>query len=558
VLTHLHIRNLAVLDEVEIELRPGFTALTGETGAGKSMLVDALALALGERADSSAVRTGAERAEVTATFDLSARQDLQAWLRDHDLDTASECSLRRVLTQEGRSRGYVNGQPVAIEVLRQIGEQLVEICGQHAHQSLRHRSAHRAIVDSHGQHGGLLAACATAHAQWSQLEAEYRSLATGSEAAEARRELLEHQLRELQALALQPGEWDAVEREHRLLANRGRAAEALQRALDLLYDAEPAARDLMAGASRELAAVADLDAGLRPACDALDQAAIQLGEAVALARSRLDGLEHDPEREAEIESRHEGALDLARKHRVDPEDLPLLTTRLAAEHGRLAGAGPRLGELEGEVRDARARLDAAAKMLTEARTRAARSLADAVTKNLRRLGMKDARFLAGVEPAAGATPGPDGADQVEFLVSMNPGQAPGPIGRVASGGELSRVSLAIQVVALARQSAGTLIFDEVDAGVGGGVAEIVGLCLQTLSADRQVLCVTHLPQVASQANHHIVVRKSSTRQATRTTLAPLSGDDRVEEIARMLGGVSITERTRAHANEMLRSARGSP
>jgi DNA repair protein RecN (Recombination protein N) len=556
VLTRLHIRNLAVLDEIELELASGFSALTGETGAGKSMLVDALALALGERADSTAVRTGASRAEVTAIFDVAPGSPADAWLRSRDLETGADCQIRRVVTPEGRSRGYINGQPLPMEMLRELGAQLVEICGQHAHQSLLQRATQRELLDAHGGHDMLLATVSGFHKTWAALEKEREQLTAQRRDREDRRDLLSYQLRELRALNLQDGEVEGMERERILAANAGRIGAGLAQALDHLYDAETgSAHDTIGAVLRQLQSLSALDPALVSAVESLEQARIQVAEAVDQLRRRIDGLEHDPARQEQLESRLHSALQLARKHRIEPERLWSLAGIVDAELASLASSDNRLEEIGvGSLRAREALRDESTK-LTAARRKAAQALGKAVTSNLRGLGMADATFTVNVAPQSGEAPGPLGADQVEFLVSTNPGQPPGPISRVASGGELSRLSLAIQVVAMIHHGAPTLIFDEVDAGIGGRVAETVGRCLKQLSDHRQVLCVTHLPQVASQADHHIAVTKATTGKTTRTEVVELSASARVNEIARMLGGVKITERTRAHAREMLQNAR---
>ena len=555
-LTSLHIRNLAVLDEVAVELGEGFSALTGETGAGKSMLVDALALALGSRADSSVVRMGAQRAEATAVFDLRQRAGAACWLAERDLDSSAECQIRRVVTPEGRSRGYINGQQVPMELLREFGSQLVEICGQHAHQAIAARATQRDLLDAHGNHAGLLAAVATAHGAWSALDQERNALLTAQQDRQARRDLLAYQVKELQALNLQAGELEALERERLLLTHASRLTAGISQALERIYDAdENSAHDAVGSAERDVTTLADIDPSLQPAAEALSQARIYIAEAAEQLRHRLSGAEHDPGRQDVVESRLATIQELARKHRSPPE---LLWRQLAAMEADLAGIEAnteRLGKLAAEIARHAEVFHVACTRLSAARAKAARSLSTAVTENLHKLGMPASVFQVRVEPMPDEQAGASGADSIEFLVATNAGQVPGPIGKVASGGELSRLSLAIQVVAMAAHGVATLVFDEVDAGIGGGVAEIVGQCLRRLSADRQVLCVTHLAQVASQADHHFAVWKSSERGCTSTAVRELGTGDRVDEIARMLGGVKITERTRAHAREMLNTAR---
>jgi DNA repair protein RecN (Recombination protein N) len=556
VLSRLNIRNLAVLDEIEFELHEGFNVLTGETGAGKSMLVDALALALGERADSGAVRPGTERAEVTATFTVAAESLAGIWLRTRDLEAGTDCQLRRVITTEGRSRGYINGQPVPLEQLRELGGQLVEICGQHAHQSLLKRPVQREILDAHGGHRPLVEAVAAAHRAWTASDRERHELVAQRRDRQDRQDLLRYQLQELSALNLQDGEVEILEKERLLLANVSRVAAGLSLGLDRLYDAEQAsAHDVLGGALRELQPLLALDPALAPAVEMLEQSRIQIVEAADQLRHRLVDLEHDPARLAEIESRLDSTHQLARKHRIEPERLWSLAGVIDAELASLALSDMRLEQIDADCARARAALEEAASRLSAARRKAAHSLGAAVTRNLHSLGMQGSGFSVAVEPLSGGERSVTGADQVEFLVSTNAGQPAGPVSRVASGGELSRVSLAIQVVAMADHGAPTLVFDEVDAGVGGGTAEIVGQCLKQLSNRRQVLCVTHLPQVASQADHHYAVVKSTSAKTTRTAVNEIEAAGRVDEIARMLGGVRITERTRAHAREMLQSAR---
>lgn len=554
-LTRLHIRQLAVLDEVGLALAGGFSALTGETGAGKSMLVDALALALGARADSSAVRSGAERAEISAFFELGAGDAALAWLRAHDLDSGQECILRRVVSTEGRSRGYINGRPVPMEMLRTLGEQLAEICGQHAYQSLGQRATQRTLLDGFGQHGKLLATVERAHAAWSALQAEREALLEAGRERRAREELLRYQVQELAALALQPGEVGALEQEHRRLAHASHLGQGLSAALERLHDAdEGSAQSLLAGSLRELRELAGIDAGLQPAVEALEQAGIQLSEAVEQLRDGQGRIEDDPRRLAAVEARMAAVRELARKHRSEPGALCTLLDELQAELDAIGASDERLRGMDAELAGQRKALETAADQLGNARRRAARGFAEAVSGRLGELGMAGSSLQVVLEKLPEGQILASGREQVEFLVSTNPGQAPGPIARVASGGELSRLSLAISLVCTADQGPATLIFDEVDAGIGGGVAEIVGQCLRDLSARHQVMCVTHLAQVAAQAHHHYAVAKQAVDGDTRTRISELDAAARVEEIARMLGGRTITARSRAHAREMLQGA----
>lgn len=555
-LSRLHIRNFAVLDEIELEFNAGFCVLTGETGAGKSMLVDALALALGERADSSTVRSGAERTEVTAIFDVAGRAAISAWLAAQDLDTGAECQLRRIVTTEGRSRGYVNGQLVPLETLRTLGALLVEICGQHAHQSLLRPAMQRALLDAHAGNDQILKQVAAAHAAWRAHREEMAALKTAEQDRRSRQSLVEYQVQELLALNLQSGEVEALEQERLLLANFGRISNGLGRVLEQIYDAEgSSAHDLLGSALHQLESLLAIERELASPVEALQAAIINTAEAAEVLRRRLAGLEYDPARQETVESRLAAALDLARKHHCEPAELPAHLARLMQELEGLSTLDSKLQQLQDDLDRLRADLVGACHRLSAARARAAATLAQRTTDNLHQLGMPDATFQVRVTRLPDEQIGVHGADQVDFLVSTNAGQPAGPVARVASGGELSRLSLAIEVLTMSASGVPTLIFDEVDAGIGGGVAEIVGRSLRKLSSTRQVLCVTHLPQVASQADHHYFVSKATKRGQARASVQELSADQRVEEIARMLGGVRITDRTRAHAREMLQAKR---
>ncbi len=555
-LTRLHIRDLAVLHETELELSSGFSVLTGETGAGKSMLVDALALALGERADSSVVRSGALRAEVMAVFDLQSRPTIAAWLEERDLDAGGECQLRRVVTPEGRSRGYINGRPVTLDALRDLGEQLVDICGQHAHQSLLRPAMQRQTLDAFGGHHDLVAAVGAGYAEWSALLAERERLLQAGAQRASREELLRFQIGELDALSPAEGEFETLQQERLLHGNLGRITAGLATVLDATYDSdETSAHDRIGAARRELEALLPLDPQLGSAAAALEIAQINVAEAADAIRRRLSALEHDPARQEFVESRLASVESLSRRHRVEPERLWTLLPRLRAELATLAETDNRLRDSDSECTRLHERLQRAATELSTARARAATALEQVVTGALRELGMPDAQFMIRMAPTPHGHIGADGLEQVEFLVSTNAGLPPGPLAKVASGGELSRLGLAIEVACMADRGTPTLVFDEVDAGIGGGVAEIVGQKLRRLSRQRQVLCVTHLAQVASQAECHYSVTKASTGEAASAAVRELTAAERVEEIARMLGGVRITERTRAHAREMLQQSR---
>ena len=555
-LRHLAIRNFAIVEQLELEFAPGMSVLTGETGAGKSILLDALGLVLGDRADSSTVRVGSDRAEISATFEVGTLNEVQAWLRERELEMDGECILRRTISADGGSRGYINGQPAPVQALRELGEQLVDIHGQHAHQSLLKRDAQRQLLDAYAGHDALLAEVGTAYNDWRQLQQEFERLSRARDDRDARLELLRYQAGELAALDLQEGELAALEEEHTRLANSSRLQEGAQRALDLLYEGEEMAIVHLLGRSlNELQELQGIDANLAGAVELLEGATIQAKEAAAELRHYLGGAELDPERVNWVEQRLAAVQDLARKHRCDGAELPVLLLRLQEELAELEDAGTRLDGLENAIAKARRHYQSLADRLTAGRRQAAAKLADEVSANMAQLGMKGGKFEIVLETLEPADPAPHGMERVEFLVSANPGQPPKPLAKVASGGELSRISLAIQVITAGKGTIPTLIFDEVDVGVGGGVAEMVGRQLHALGGERQVFCVTHQPQVAAQGHHHFQVSKQSKGNTTRTTVTPLGEEERVEEVARMLGGMTITEQTLSHAREMIELAR---
>jgi DNA repair protein RecN (Recombination protein N) len=555
VLTYLRIVDFAIIEALELELGAGLTALTGETGAGKSIVVDALALAAGARAGSESIRHGAERAEITATFDIRAHAAAQQWLANQSIESEGECILRRLVARDGRSRAFVNGQLLPVQNLRELGELLVDIHGQHEFQALTRRAVQRELLDAHGGHSERVTAVRTAYESWSTLKRRRDELSASSRDREARTDLLRYQVQELEALALKPGELPELLAEQRRLANSGKLAEGTREALDLVYEGESfSAHQAASRALAQLRALAAIDANLRVPEQLIDEATIALREAADALRHYADGLDIDPARHDFVERRVATIEELARKHRVSIERLPDLLGELRAELDRLTAHESSLEETERQLTQARDQYASAALALTRARAKAARALSRDVTQILQTLGMQGGRFEVTLAAHSG-DPRPDGDDDIEFLVSANPGQPLSAIARVASGGELSRISLAVQVAAAQSTLTACLVFDEVDAGVGGAVAEIVGRQLASLGARGQVLCVTHLPQVASQADDHLRVSKLASGQTTRVGAARLKGSERVEELARMLGGVEISQKAREHARDMLRQAR---
>jgi DNA repair protein RecN (Recombination protein N) len=557
-LTYLQIRDFAIIDSVELDLRPGLTVLTGETGAGKSIVVDALQLLAGGRAGAEVVRANAERAEITATFDLMrAPRELKRWLEEQSIGTDGELSVRRVIATDGRSRAYLNGQSVPVQLLRELGNILIDIHGQHEFQSLTRSAAQRELLDDFGRHEALVGQVGISHRVWLGLLNRMLELETLARDRDARLDLLRYQVRELEALQLTEGEFAKLNEERARLANRGRLGEAAQTALMQLYEGEDgSAHAAVSRAIQALRTLAALDTKLGSVLPLVDEAAIQIREAANQLRHYLDTLEVDTARQDEVERRLAAIEELARKHRVSPEELPQRTSQIKAELVDVERAESDLTQLRKEQAAALEGYRTLAAQLTARRATAGRALAKDITARMQTLGMAGGRFQVEIAPLTTTEPAPHGVDQIEFRVTANPGQPLRPLAKVASGGELSRLSLAVQVSCAARETR-CMVFDEVDSGIGGAVAEIVGRELHSLAESSQVLCVTHLAQVAAQGHHHLRVTKLTDGKTTRTSLTHLSPDDRVEEIARMLGGVEVTAKAREHAREMLKTAAAS-
>jgi DNA repair protein RecN (Recombination protein N) len=558
-LTHLQILDFAIIDAVELELRPGLTVLTGETGAGKSILVDALQLLAGGRAGAEVVRHGAERAEVSATFELGkAPRELKQWLEEQSLGGGTELIVRRVVGSDGRSRAYLNGQSVPVQLLREAGNILIDIHGQHEFQSLVRGAAQRELLDSYGSLTALVSQVGIAYRVWLELLNRTLELDSKARDREAKLELLRYQAQELQALQLQPAEAGALAEEQARLANRGRLAAGAHAALSELYDSEHlSAHALISRALTSLRTLTSLDGKLGAVLPMLEEASIQVREAARELEHYGESLEVDAARQEEVERRLAAIEELARKHRVAPPELPAHAARLGAELEALERADTDLAALRRDLAAALQSYQAQARDLSGKRMAAARALARVISARMQTLGMSGGRFEADVTQNGNSDPTQHGIDQIEFRVTANPGSPPRALAKVASGGELARLSLAVQVSCTAEESR-CMVFDEVDAGIGGAVAEIVGRELRALGARGQVLCVTHLPQVASQAHHHLRVTKLTDGRTTRTTLTELTADDRIEELARMLGGIEVTSKAREHARDMLAAATQPP
>ncbi|HTT06185.1 MAG TPA: DNA repair protein RecN [Steroidobacteraceae bacterium] len=554
-LRYLQIRDFAIIELVELELHGGLTVLTGETGAGKSIIVDALEMLCGARASAEVVRPGSERADIAATVEAAAGGPaLQRLLEEQAIECGEELVMRRVVGSDGRSRAWLNGQSVPLQLLGQAAELLIDIHGQHEFQSLVRPVEQRSVLDSYGQLQALARQVASAHGEWLALLNRSVQLESAADERTSRLDLLRYQVQEIEALALAPGEFAQLQEERARVANRSRLIAAVREALGCLYESEePTAQALLARALTALRLGTATDTRLTAQLTLLEEAQIRVQEASHALQQYLDALELDPERAEQIERRLAAIEELARKHRIAPDELIARGASLTEELLQLEHAAADLGSVRAQLSAALAAYLELARQLSARRATAARALAKQISTRMQELGMAGGRFLIDVQPAEGAEPAAHGLDRVEFRVSTNPGQPPRALAKVASGGELSRLSLAVQV-SCAADSRRTMIFDEVDAGIGGAVAEIVGRELRTLAARAQVLCVTHLPQVAAQGHRHLRVAKAAEKGHTRTAVSVLSPVARVEEIARMLGGVEITARARAHAREMLAQA----
>lgn len=551
-LKHLCIDNLAVIENVELSFRDGMTVLTGETGAGKSILIDALGLVLGDRADTTVIRTGCARAGISAMFDVGVNKQLLQLLDEQSISIEdNELLLRRTVNRDGPSRAYINTTAVPLQLLRDIGSLLIDIHGQHEHQRLLKRDEQRELLDGFGDYDDVALRTGRAYEKWDAVNRELRSLTEPDGETGDRISLLRYQVQELLALELEENEVERLEDEYKRLFNVNTLLETAQQALDGLYAGEQSANDRINAVKRELASLERFDSGPAGINALLENASVHIAEAADELRSYLGRLDQDPERLQQVEQRLGKLHDMARKHRVQPQLLCTHQQSIAQQLADMEHNRTRQAELEQEQQRALEEYRAAADELGECRRRCAAAMAADVSGRVRTLGMPEGKFHVNVTPGPDLKPHRNGNNQVEFLVSANPGQALLPLRKVASGGELSRISLALQVSANRDSSAATMIFDEVDAGIAGGIAEIVGNLLHSLSEHRQVLCVTHLPQVASQGDNHFRVTKTSDRKTTETRVDVLNAEERVEEIARMLGGVRISRQSRDHAREML-------
>ncbi len=551
-LSLIRVKNYAVIDEIEVEFGGGLNVMTGETGAGKSILVDALGLALGDRADATAVRHDAERAEISVSFDVPKNHGALAWLAERGLDDDTACTLRRLVGSDGRSRAYINGQPVNLQDLKALGGLLVDIHGQHAHQSLLDTGNQRALLDAHDELAPVATAVAERFAAWHTLVEQLESRRTSSAERQAEVELMRFQIAELDAFALGEGEPERLRAERERLANTDRLLSGASAALDALAENETAsAYSAVVLARREIEKLAEVDAALREPAATLASIEIELREAETALQHYRDGIEADPARLAWLEDRLARVRTLARRHGASEDELPRALATLRERLATLDGSGESLDALEKRTSEARTQFLAEARRLSSLRAKHAAALSRAVSALLVELGMPHGEFRVELEEKPAERADATGLERVEFQVKLNPGLPYAPLAKVASGGELSRISLAVEVARSGASLVTAFVFDEVDAGIGGRVADIVGRKLRELSSTRQVLCVTHLPQVASHGEAHYRVAKHTDGKVSRTEVKPLTSKERVEELSRMLGGAEVTARTRAHAAEMI-------
>jgi DNA repair protein RecN (Recombination protein N) len=551
-LTHLSIRNFAVVKTLDVDFRHGMTAITGETGAGKSISVDALGLCLGDRADSGMVRTGSDKAEVSAGFNVKQLPAALKWLKEHELVDHDEVLIRRVISSEGRSKAFVNGTPVPLQQLKNLGQYLLSIHGQHAHQQILKSDNQRHLLDQFAEHDNLLSKVAHSYQILKAQRQRYQNLLEGQQQREDRGRLLSYQIQELDDYALAENEFTALELEHKKLSHSQTLLEQSQISFHQLYEAEDFnALSAVQNSIDRLTELQEHDPSLTPIVTMLAEACIQIDEAANELRAYTEQLEIDPMRMQNVEARYSLALDLSRKHNVQPETLYDFHQQLATEFNELEKDDSLLGELKEQLRALDEQYHQAARKLSLSRQKAAKSFAKQVEKHIHQMNMAEAMFKIDVEHHVEGTPNKLGLDAVKFLVSTNTGQALDNLEKVVSGGELSRIGLAIQVISSSNNDIATMIFDEVDSGISGSTASVVGQLLRKLGESVQVICVTHLPQVAARAHNQMFVTKFSDKKTTETHMFCLQESERIEELARLLAGDTVTQTAIENARELL-------
>ena len=556
-LVHLSVHNYAIVEHLDLELDRGMSVITGETGAGKSIMLDALGLTLGDRADSGVVRPGAEKADILATFDLADIPEAQTWLQERDLDNDGPCILRRVITAEGRSRSYINGTPCPQGDLKALGELLIDIHSQHEHQSLLKPDTHRRLLDEYAGATDLARQVQLAAQRWRQTRQELDRLSNSGDEQRSRHQLLSYQLEELESLSLGEDELEQLEQEHKNLTNAESLLSICRQVVEQCSENDSGnVLNALTASLHRLGSVNDSPTALSEATNLLSSAQIQVEEAMGELNRFLDHFDADPARLQQLEERLDAIYTLARKHRIQPTEVATLQQKLLDEIETLNANDEAIERLENELSSFARHYKEKARKLSDLRHRAAPELATAVEHEIQRLGMPGGRFSIELKANPEKELLPNGLEHVELLVSANPGQPLKALAKVASGGELSRISLAIQVITAQTSRVPTLVFDEVDVGIGGPTAEIVGQLLRRLGDRGQVMTVTHLPQVAAQGHQHLFVHKVRESEATRTAVSKLSKTERIEEVARMLGGIDLTKESLAHAKKMVVTAKG--
>ena len=549
-LRSLQIRNFAIIDEIDISFNDDMTVLTGETGAGKSILIDALSLVLGKRGSSNLIRNKEKRAEYTAEFEITNNSHALNWLIEKSLDNENECILRRTISPDGKSRSFINGNTVNLQSLKSLGDLLVDIHGQHFHQSLCKKNVQRDLLDHFGGLSVTKNKIKRIFNEWKELSDQLSKMIEGNTNKEDRIDLLSFQLKELDELALKPGEYDSLNSEFKKISNIEKINKGINSLIDCLQSNEITNVEQMLNDSiKNIDMLATFDNSLEETKNLLSEAEINVSEAIGNLSRYGESIDYDNQKSREIEERINTIISLSRKHRVDPDELIDTKIQIEKELSELNNSQTSIDMAERHLSDLRKKYDDLASELTKKRSDSAKKLSRLVANSMNELGMADGIFKA--EITASNNISQHGVDDITFYISANPGQKPQPLSNVASGGELSRMSLAIQVITSNGTNIPTMIFDEVDSGIGGAIAEVVGNKLKDLGQNKQVLCVTHLAQVASKGKSHIRINKLTDNKKTKIYATQLNSDERIEEIARMIGGIELTEKTREYAKEML-------
>lgn len=550
-LTHINIKNFTIIDQLELSLPVNMAVITGETGAGKSVIVDAIELALGKRASSDIVRHGCDRADISVQFDISRIPAAQQCLTNYELSAGDECLIRRVITKDGSSKNYINGVPTTLKQLRELRESLINIHGQHEFHNLLSAETQRQLLDNFANHGALVAQLNQCYQQWRIKQNEFDFLNEAAKQSTARVEFLTYQIKELDKLNLTPDVLESLNQEHKQLANADKLTAHFETALGALSDQEKNnVISWLRYARNALQSVANVNEKINDVIALIDNSIIQTEEAAAELRHHLRAIENDPQRFLQLEQQLAKIHDQATRHRIPAAQLPQFYQQMKDELAQLVNSDSKLNELQQEIKKLAQQYLSLAQQLTASRKKTAKKLEQLVTENMWQLGMREGKFEIELATQTYEVPLLNGLEKINFLVNLNPGQALQPLNKVASGGELSRISLAIQVITAQNTATPTLVFDEVDVGIGGATAEIVGKLLRELGSSAQVICITHLPQVAAKGHHHLLVEKIIDNKLTRATISLLNNQQRITEIARMLGGINITSETLAHAKQM--------